>query len=142
MVFEDHFIQYAAERGLSAAGGSMFLETLGEALENTGIVRETEVYDGHDIHAFFSLAARPDAVLHVQVYPGMSTDEEIHVFARIMDRSAMLAIREDSRVSIGNEHGAVIDILPSFDCGVKFPWSISAVQDSVTADLKRLRYIE
>lgn len=59
-----------------------------------------------DVHAFIRLVAEPKKVVHVQGYPGFSTEEQMNLMARVMDYDRMIAVR-GTRPSIGNEHEGI-----------------------------------
>ncbi len=71
------------------------------------VLATTEIHIAHDIHAFYRLTADRSKVVHVQAYPGMSSENEMKIMARMMNYDVMMEIRENSRTSIGNEHSAV-----------------------------------
>lgn len=76
---------------------------------------ELELHQGHDVHAFYRLQKDPTKVIHLQGYPGMSNENQAHVFARLMDYQEMINIRNQGTISIGNEHEAVIKTFPNFE---------------------------
>lgn len=91
---------------------------VGEHYKSKGTA-ELDLHQGHDVHAFYRLAQDQQKVVHVQGYPGFSTEEQTRVFARLMDYDTMVALRESGTIftgiehdagtiSIGNEHDAVI----------------------------------
>lgn len=81
-------------------------------------IATSEIYQGHDVHAFYRLTANPNQVVHVQGYPGLSNDDQMAVWARLMDYDKMIAIRKEGRVSIGNEHGAALKLFWEFGFGL------------------------
>lgn len=83
---------------------------------------ELELYQGHDVHAFYRLLSDPSKVIHVQGYPGMSDENQARVFARMMDYNTMMIIRNRGNVSIGNEHEAVIRPFGGLELGKMIPY--------------------
>ncbi len=85
----------------------------GAALLATGIITDLEIAQRHDTHAFYRLTGRPDVVVHVQGYPGMSGDDYMVIRGRKMSYSRMKAIRAQAGARghdiTGNEHEAEID---------------------------------
>ena len=97
---------------------------LGMQYSHSGIAG-FEMFDEHDIHAYYRPFKDMTRVVHVQGYPGMSDDKEFQVHARLMDYDKMMSIREQGGVSIGNEHEAVVENFPPFNPGqgIKIPYS-------------------
>lgn len=58
-----------------------------------GKVSCCEVHERKDIHAFLRTAENLSLVVHLQGYPGMSSDEQMFVNARPMDYDLMINIR-------------------------------------------------
>ena len=93
------------------------------------------VYRGHDVHAFFGIHRGQDQVIHVQGYPGFSTEREGVVLARLMDYHRMMELRMGG-CPIGNEHVAVIQDLIS---QTKIPYNPRVLEDMLGENLPQLR---
>ncbi len=116
-------------------------EEVGRDYENYGIA-SLELNQGHDVHAFYWLIpyeCKPIKVVHVQGYPGMSTDDKARVFARLMDLNKMLEIRCKEGVSIGNEHDAVIKPFPDFFGGIYIPYDAKVLEEMLAENVPELR---
>lgn len=98
------------------------IQALGVQFQQMGFAERPETHRAHDVHGFFQLSARPDLVLHVQVYPGMCDTRDAQLIARIMDKEQMQSQRDSEGASPGNEHGAVVHQLPKFNSIVAVPW--------------------
>lgn len=100
------------ERTLRMRRISSLFSSFGGVLLGEGVVSEVEVYQKHDVHAFYRLASNPNEVIHVQGYPGGSTDTKTLVLTRVMDYEKMHAVRQRAQSQgfdlIGNEHEAVV----------------------------------
>ena len=90
----------------------LFKET-GYNYHNRGVA-ELELHQSNDVHAFYRLFKNPSKVIHIQGYPGLSSTYKAIVLARMMDYGRMMEIRNIEKVSIGNEHKAVIQLFPNF----------------------------
>lgn len=100
------------ERTIRARKISVIFSVFGSVLLREGIANEVEVYQREDVHAFYRLATNPDEVIHLQGYPGFSSDTEAVIFPRVMDYKKMQWMRTRAQ-NIGsdikgNEHEAVI----------------------------------
>ena len=93
----------------------------------------------HDIHAFYRFLREPNKVVHLQGYPGMSSEQEARVWARLMDYNKMMEIRRNCGVSIGNEHDATIQRFPNFEIGVMIPYSSKVLEDMLGENCSELR---
>ncbi len=104
--------------------------------------REVAVYkihQGHDVHAFYRVLPRiTREVVHVQGYPGMSTESEARVFARLMNYDKMMEIRKVGGFSIGNEHDAVIKQFPNFREGVMIPYDAKVLEEMLGENVPKL----
>lgn len=66
----------------------------------------------NDVHGFYEVYKSNDSIyvtrpiVHVQAYPGLSDEEELTVYGRIMDKRKLHEIRQFGNVAIGNEHDA------------------------------------
>ena len=102
-------------------------------------VADTDIYtNGHDIHAFYRLRKQPSSVVHVQGYPGFSTSTEARVLARLMDYDAMQIARQDTKVSIGNEHDAVVRHFPNFTAGVTISYDPKVLEAMIGENISEL----
>ncbi len=99
-----------------------FLQGVGAQFQQLGFAAAPELHRAHDVHGFFELSARPDLVLHVQIYPGMCDARDAQLVARIMDKQRMQTLRDSEGASPGNEHEAVIHQLPSYNSIVAVSW--------------------
>ena len=97
------------------------------------------IHQGHDVHAFYTLNHDPSQVIHVQGYPGMSTEQEMRVYARMMDSDRMEAARASGSVSIGNEHEAVTRSFPNFEIGIMIPYDPDILQKELAKNVTELR---
>ena len=95
-------------------------QDVGEHYVEKGLA-SLEIRQGHDMHAFYRLSQEPSKVIHVQGYPGLSSNEEARVAARIIDYDRMMEIRENEWASVGNEHEATIERFKNFEFGVMIP---------------------
>src|SRR3989344_3688555 len=93
----------------------------------------------HDVHAFYTLTQDPFRVVHVQGYPGMSSEQEARVFARMMDSRLLLLIRISKEASIGNEHEATIARFPNFVQGIMIPYSSKVLEAKLAENVPALR---
>jgi hypothetical protein len=110
------------------------------------------LHQGHDVHAFYNLAVplkefidNPQnhhnifQVIHVQGYPGMSSREQMRVYARLMNSDKVFKIRAQGGVSIGNEHGAVIMKFSNFQDGVMIPYSAKVLEEMLAENIPYLK---
>lgn len=111
-----------------------------------GLIFEAELFQAHDIHIFYRLSAKPQELVHVQAYPGMSNNLRLSIMARIMDYNQVRAIRtrnlneERPRIiSPGNEHQAVIRMLSNFPCLTSIPYEKTILQQALAVDIVELR---
>ncbi|HUD07450.1 MAG TPA: hypothetical protein VMR34_06230 [Candidatus Saccharimonadales bacterium] len=120
------------------------IRTLGEfgvMLLTDGVIDDMHIHPDRDVHGFFKFVRLPvddpreaddrlDAVLHVQAYPGMSTEEELSVRARMMNGVALRDIRANGDAAIGNEHAAAL-----FDLFEEIRASVPGYDPSVLRDM-------
>lgn len=115
---------------------------LGVDLMDRGIA-VCELHHAHDVHAFYHLLDNSRNVIHVQGYPGMSNTadhpNEMRVFARLMDGRKRLELRKENKVSVGNEHQAVIMPFPNFQNEVYIPYEKSRLLDLLAENIPQLR---
>jgi hypothetical protein len=98
-----------------AAKGHAFISEINSLLVAEGVSSGVETYQrpmkdrwtSRDVHGFITLASDPSKVLHIQIYPSMSSEAGVCLVGRVMDKDTMLRLRKTE--SIGNEHDAVID---------------------------------
>lgn len=102
-------------------------------------IAEFEIREAHDVHAYYRLTKDPSKVIHVQGYPGMSSDEEARVWARLMDYNKMMEIRQRSHTFIGNEHEATIRQLPNFLLGISIPYDPSVLEAKLEESVPELK---
>jgi hypothetical protein len=123
---------------------SQLLKDVGDVFAMQNIVKSEVVEGGHDIHAFYRLVKDPSKVIHVQGYPGMSTEKNCMVSARLMDYNMMMKIRESGRVSIGNEHTAVIGVFQNFNygTGIMIPYEKDVLEDLLAENVPELREVK
>lgn len=112
-------------------------EEVGKHYREKGLA-ESEVHQGHDVHAFYRLSQNPARVIHVQGYPGMSSDERARVWARMMDYDNMIAIRRNGGISIGNEHKATVQEFPNFEIGIMLPYNSKVLEDKLAENVEDL----
>ncbi|PIN76144.1 hypothetical protein COV18_00835 [Candidatus Woesearchaeota archaeon CG10_big_fil_rev_8_21_14_0_10_37_12] len=96
------------ERERRYVAAHLLLDVLGTKYKESGVVCEVEIHKGHDVHAFYRLSERAERVIHVQAYPGLSTDSELLIATQILSHGRMMSLRAAGKCSIGNEHDAVI----------------------------------
>jgi hypothetical protein len=102
-------------------------------------VAELDLHQDNDLHAFYRLTTDPSKVLHVQTYPGLSTDEIMVVRPRMMDYDRMMAIRAaEPGVSVGNEHEAVTATFCNGDAE-EIPYSAQSLMDLIEVNVPELR---
>ena len=87
------------------------LSQIGSDLLTGGRIIGMEIHSEHDVHAYFRSSQDPDKVIHVQTYPGMSTQDNMAAVLREMDYQTLIEIRVSAKANggppIGNEHNAV-----------------------------------
>ena len=102
-------------------------------------VAELEIHQDRDVHAFYRLTADRSKVVHVQAYPGMSSEEQMCVMARMKDYDRMMAIRAaEPGVSIGNEHEAVTATFCNGDTE-EIPYEARALEELLAKHVPELR---
>lgn len=116
---------------------TQLFEKVGEDYKKRNIVTY-EINQGHDIHAFYRLPRNVENLVHVQGYPGMSTERGARVYARVMDYNKTMAIRKAGGVSIGNEHKAVVKQFPNFKCGVVIPYEAKILEEMLGENISEL----
>ena len=102
---------------------------------------ELNLYQDNDVHAFYRLTADPSKVVHVQGYPGMSSEEKMHVWARLVNYDLMRVIRENSSASPGNEHSAVIKQFENFELGIEIPYKARALEELLEKNVPELKEV-
>ncbi len=127
------------QEGLVRSNVGVLLREVGRGFERSGLVSSFEIFKEHDIHAFYRLSRDQDRVVHVQGYPGMSTESEARVFARLMDYNKMMEIRRAGGVSIGNEHLAVVQDFPNFEFAVEVPYDPRVLRGMLEENVPELR---
>jgi hypothetical protein len=125
-----------AERRAKALGIQAFVDSLKPLLEFQRIGTDFEVHNADDIHLFFRLTNSPKHAVHIQFYPGMSTDADLGLNGRVMEIAKIIAIRQAGRASPGNEHDAVVCELPSLRSGASHSWITKELILKLVADLK------
>lgn len=93
------------------------------------------LHQEHDVHAFYRLSKDASRVVHVQGYPGLSSEQQAVVLARLIDYSRMLAIRTRGD-SIGKEHEAVIQTLIS---QTGMPYDPRVLEERLAENVHELR---
>lgn len=96
------------------------------------------IYNDHDIHAYYKLSLEPSRVIHVQGYPGMSSESEARVWARMMDHERMVEARRRG-VSRGNEHGATTQDFPNFESGIMIPYDPEILGNKLAENVPEIR---
>ena len=124
-------------------------EEVGNHYRGLGIV--LELHQEHDVQAFYHLWTRESEdyrgtlrTIHIQGYPGFSSENTTHLWARLMDFEKIIAIRKESRISIiGNEHEAVIQHFSNFEpdgnYGIEIPYDAKVLEDMLAENLPELR---
>ena len=103
-------------------------------------VADLDLHQGHDIHAFYRLCKDLSKVIHVQGYPGLSSDEKTHIWARLMDHDRMIAIRAGDERSIGNEHDATIQNFENFGfSGTDIPYDAKVLEERLAENVPELK---
>jgi hypothetical protein len=117
------------------------IKLIGEAglnLAASGQVSNIEIHaDKHDIHGYYTLAQRQETIIHVQGYPGLSTQETARVWSRAMDAREIQRLREVGNL-IGNEHSAQIKDFPNFGIGVDIPYNPHLLGDMIKSNIEGL----
>lgn len=117
---------------------SRVLSEVGAHYRERGVA-ELELHQGHDVHAFYRLTADPSRAIHVQGYPGMSSEEKMKVAARLMDHAGMMEIRLKGTVSVGNEHEATVERFSNFELGIDIPYDAEVLEDILAENLPELK---
>ncbi len=115
---------------------TILFKEVGVHYEVKGIA-ELDIHQSHDVHAFYRLIKNKSKVIHVQGYPGMSSEQEAHVYARLMDYDKMMESRTKG-CSIGNEH-AVIQQFPNFISGVEIPYDSRVLEQKLAENILELK---
>lgn len=110
-------------------------QEVGEHYRKKGVA-ELDLYQKRDIHAFYRLSQVLTKVIHVQGYPGLSSDHKAIVLARIMDHNKLLDIRRNGRASIGNEHEATTQMFPNL---IIIPYSSKILEERLAEFVPELR---
>ncbi len=97
---------------------------------------ELDLHQAHDIHAFYRLIEDNSKVIHVQGYPGMSSEQEAHIFARLMDYDKLKECRRKGAL-LGNEN-AVIQQFPNFSCGIRIPYDSKILEQKLAENIPEL----
>jgi len=100
---------------------------------------ELNLYQDNDVHAFYRLNEDKSKVVHVQGYPGMSSQEKMHVWARLINYDLMMVIRDNSCTSPGNEHSAVIKQFENFEFGIEIPYEARALEKLLEENVPELK---
>ena len=94
-----------------------------------------ELHLDSDVHAFYRPTADPSKVIHVQGYPGMSSNELAKMRARLMNYDRMMELRAAYEM-IGNEHKAVTQVLLRL---VEIPYDPAVLQAALERSVPELR---
>ena len=113
-------------------------QEVGERYAERGAA-ELNLHQGHDVHAFYRISKDPSKVIHVQGYPGMSSEEKARVWARLMDYNKMMALRERPGISDGNEHEATVQTFPNFGNGIEIPYDSKVLEEKLAENVPQLR---
>lgn len=131
-------------RSLAADRGANYLRAIDlglsvlAGLKIAGFRGKSEKVEGHDLHIFFDLGPEKGETLHVQIYPGMSTDNGVVLTARILDTARMNEIRALNQVSKGNEHAATTEVLIPQSVAEPFPWDDNVITNRLVAALSNI----
>lgn len=101
---------------------SRTLSEVSTRLGKCGLISHTSIYSKDKVHGYYHMAEGvrlrvlgsslvSSAVLHVQVYPGMSNRDWMMTWARVMDSDRLGEIRSgvpDPYTIVGNEHEAAV----------------------------------
>lgn len=80
--------------------------------------------------------------MHVQGYPGMSSDKVAKIWARVMDYEKMIELRQHPDISPGNENEAVIKRFPECERGfIEIPYEARALEEKLGKHVPELRLI-
>ena len=115
----------------------LFLE-VGKDYQEKGVAT-TELHKDHDIHAFYRLYENQSVVVHVQGYTGMSSEDEVRVWARLMDYDKMMEIRNEGGISAGNEHEATTKDFSNFESGVMIAYDAKVLEEMLAENVPELR---
>ena len=84
------------------------LAEVGEHYRQNGIA-QYDLHPHHDIHAYYEFNHERGKAVHVQAYPGLSTENEFLIYARLLDYEKVLQERANG-TSVGNEHKASLGL--------------------------------
>lgn len=87
-----------------------------------------EIVQAHDVHAFVQLPE--NLVIHMQGYPGLSSDSQMYVSARLRDYSKMMRERL-SGTPAGNEHSANLPTKSRMTGGVMMAYSARSLKSAL-----------
>jgi len=116
--------------------------TLKELQDNLSL--PCRIYNKHDLHAYFYFSEISDSgqfkdyALHLQAYPGMSSQDKGYFFARLMDAQKIEEIRMKGTASIGNEHEAVIQDFKDFSCGKNISYNSQEIEEILRESCPKL----
>ncbi|MCK4588948.1 MAG: hypothetical protein KAT77_00770 [Nanoarchaeota archaeon] len=113
-------------------------EEVGVHYQERGLV-ELDLRQDQDVHAFFRLTGDPSKAIHVQGYPGISSDEQMRVWARLMDYDKMMEIRSRGTVSPGNEHEATIQGFPNLEHDTFIPYDSKVLEGMLAENVPELK---
>lgn len=108
--------------------GSNFVERM---------VASFDIHVSRDIHGFYRLLEKPNRLVHVQAYPGISSRELMVVRASLMDYGEMIELRRKG-IEIGNEHDATKRILRNFGLGVQVPYDAQVLEEMLAESVPEL----
>lgn len=112
---------------------------IGRSYQDKGLVSGFEITQDHDVHGFYRLSKNPDKVIHIQAYPGLSSQKEMCISVRLREYDIMLQERIEGIVPVGNEHKANIpDHFLNMQGGIKLPYSIKEIQEALEKECKLL----
>ncbi|RLJ01572.1 MAG: hypothetical protein DRP11_04175 [Candidatus Aenigmatarchaeota archaeon] len=114
----------------------LFIE-IGKYMEKSDVAELYLLHEDRDIHAFFRLNEDPIKMIHLQGYPSLSSEQEVMLFARLMDYRKIREIRKKG-ISIGNEHEAVIRKFPDFESGICMSYNTERIVERLMENLSLL----
>ncbi len=110
----DELMAVEIEREQQKKAAVQVLGQAGISLMNENRIIATDLYSDqrdHDVHAFFRSRSNPQKVIHLQVYSGFSSGDNLCVATREMDYQKLAEVRSNMHrlggPSIGNEVAAV-----------------------------------
>lgn len=152
-MFQADYIRMSIEDGstvsrdeLSSRAAGMFSEAATSLFLMRSINR-FEVEEAHDVHGYYSLTgnhlpktiggkAVNGLVVHLQAYPGLSSESQLVFMGRFMDAEQLALLRKQEGIGLGNEHLAVVgNIRRDGPLQDQLPWHAASLVDLIEEGL-------